>query len=134
MLYSNNETNPYGGNLSYNIGSEVGTYKVVCTFKKQNFSAVSFERLYYIYEEKLPSIGLVIPAHIYLMVLIFLSLAAMAFLMRLGAGDLSPIAGIIVFIIGFLIYPVTIAGVSCWYLVIAMGIGYGAYMFIRSGV
>jgi len=134
LLYSNNETNPYGGNLSYNIGSEVGTYKVVCTFKKQNFSAVSFEKLYYIYEEKLPSIGLVIPAHIYLMILIFLALAAMAFLMRLGAGDLSPIAGIIVFIIGFLIYPVTIAGVSCWYLVIAMGIGYGAYMFIRSGV
>jgi len=134
LLYSNNETNPYGGNLSYNIGSEVGTYKVVCTFKKQNFSAVSFERLYYIYEEKLPSIGLVIPAHIYLMILIFLALAAMAFLMKLGAGDLSPIAGIIVFIIGFIIYPVTIAGVSCWYLVIAMGIGYGAYMFIRSGV
>ena len=75
-----------------------------------------------------------IPAHIYLMILIFLALAAMAFLMRLGAGDLSPIAGIIVFIIGFIIYPVTIAGVSCWYLVIAMGIGYGAYMFIRSGV
>jgi len=133
LLYSKSESNPYGGNLSYNIGSEVGTYKVVCTFKKQNFSAVSFERDYYIYEEKLPSMS-IIPPHVYVIILIFLALAAMAFLMRLGAGDLSPIAGIIVFIIGFLIYPVTIAGVSCWYLVIAMGIGYGAYMLVRSGV
>jgi len=133
LLYSKSESNPYGGNLSYNIGSEVGTYKVVCTFKKQNFSAVSFERDYYIYEEKLPSMS-IIPPHVYVIILIFLALAAMAFLMRLGAGDLSPIAGIIVFIIGFLIYPVTIAGVSCWFMVAAMGIGYGAYMFIRSGV
>jgi len=134
LLHSDNETTSTGGNLSYTTSNETGKYKMIWRFKKQNFSEYSSERIYYIYIKKI-QVEEEFPPEVWMLITIFFALAATGFLIKFGAGDLSGLAGIVVMGIMFGIYPVTIAGVSCWLILFATVLGYGIAMFlVRSRV
>ena len=138
LLYSNNLTTSSGGSISYTFTNSTGKYSVVCTFKKVNFSEYTFGiedgcRMYYIYWNNLQETVSDIPKLIYLVISVTISILAMGFLYKFGAGSKVGIAGLIIMGIFFALKPdMVFSGVSIWIIYVATWLVYGFLMFLMS--
>jgi len=140
LLYAENITDqPTGGTIDYTITNIEGKYSFTCRFKKEDFNTYTFGtdescRIYYVFREGLGS-GLGDIAYvIYMLLTIVLMIAATGLLAYVGAGDASGIGAIGVMAVMFAYRPdLLIAGVSCWFVLLATVIVYGAYLWLVNG-
>jgi hypothetical protein len=140
-IYDVNEsTLPYGGSLNFTTPNVSGRYDLTAWFKKQNFSEYRFSygqgcRDYYITYEDIREAAEDIPENVYIIVTIVLAIAAIGLLLKMGAGELSGLAGIVVMVIMFFFRPdITIGDLSIWYIMITTGIVYAVLMFLRGRI
>jgi len=139
LYFYNDTTHPGGGSITFTTPNVTGKYAVECTFKKEGFDEYTFGvggicRLFYIYWLDVQDDLELIPSVVYIFITIFLVIAAMGMLIRLGAADAAGFVGLIVMGIMFALRPsLMIAGVSCWFILIACGIAYACLMFILYG-
>ena len=141
LLDSDNKTTSSGGSISFNVPNIVGKYSFVAGFKKTNFSYYTFGasdgcRFFYINLEPLRDSVMNIPDIFYIFIMIFLMIAAVAFLVKFGAGAISGVGGLGV--MGFMLAlkpELTIGspGVSAWWLFLATCIVYLIILFLSRG-
>jgi len=141
LLDTENNTDPAGGSISFTIPNATGKYSFECAFKKENFSMYHFGgsdgcRFYFISQSPLQEAAMNIPDLVYLVIMIFLSIAAIAFLVKFGAGALSGIGGLCVMAIMIAIKPdltVGSPGVPAWGMFLVTAAAYIIVLFISRG-
>lgn len=144
LLFTQNiSTSPGGGSISFTVPNVTGKYNFVCTFKKQNFSAYTFGaedgcRTYFITAQIIQEMVEGIPGDIYLIITIFIMIAAMALLVKFGAGALSGIVGLGIMGGMFALRPDLTFGaagheVSVWLVFLTTAIIYVVIMFLLRG-
>ncbi|MDH7506282.1 MAG: hypothetical protein QHH15_00640 [Candidatus Thermoplasmatota archaeon] len=141
LLYSDNQSNPYGGVISFDVPNVIGKYGLIARFKRINFSMYTFGaaegcRFYYISTSPLQENVGNIPELIYLFVMIFLMIAATAFLVKFGAGALSGVGGVAV--MGFMLalkpgLTIGSPAVSAWWMFLATVIIWLVVLFLSRG-
>ena len=141
LFYENSTLEPYGGNINYTTPNITGRYYITCRFKKENFSYYTFAtgdgccRTFFITWETITEAVSEIPVDIFVIIGIFLAIAGMALMYKLGAGELAGYGGITIMVIVFMLRPdLTIGGVA-WYLVMLVtGIVYTLILFLRGRI
>jgi len=141
-LYDVNITNQScGGELSFITPNATGRYGATFWFKKTNFSVYVFGsdddvcRNLYITWETITEAVSEIPADILIIIGIFLSIAGMALLVKMGAGEMSGYAGIAIMTIIFMLRPdLNINGVAWWIVMLTTGIVYTILLFLRGRI
>lgn len=141
LLDSDNDTTSTGGSISFNVPNITGKYSFICRFKKENHSMYTFGaadgcRFFFISLRPLQDAAMNIPDLVYLFVMIFLMIAATAFLVKFGAGAMSGIGALCV--MGFMLAlkpDLTIGSpaVSAWWMFLATCITYFIVLFLFRG-
>jgi len=141
LLDGDNKTISGGGSISFVVPNVTGKYSLVARFKKVNYSVYTFGatdgcRFYFISLNPLEETVSGIPDMIYLVIMIFLMIAAVAFLVRFGAGVYSGIGGIGVMAFMLAIKSDLTIGspaVSAWWMLLATVIIYIIVLFLSRG-
>jgi len=135
-----NSSNAYGGQLNYTTINESGQYGLTCRFKKQNFSIYTFDagdgicRKFFITYQTLTQELDTIPEVIYIIFAIFLAIASMGLLIKMGAGELSGYVGLTVMTIIFALRPDTVhfGGFAWYWVMLVTGIIYTVILFLSG--
>jgi len=145
ILYYQNESSSSGGMISYAVPNETGRYVADCAFKKTGYAPHhlgtegSLTWIIQHLEEWMQSI----PDWAYMFVLTLISAIVMGFMMMyMGTGLMTGYIGIGIYVLGFLLHPVTItvsepgsliSEVSGWAIVTIIIIVYtmGVYLWSR---